>query len=69
MLTYIGLDPKITSLVETMYDNVERAVVISYQLTEWFRVRQGCLSPISLFLGVRHDRHKELIMQGIQPQR
>ena len=41
----------ITRLIEAMYDNVECAVVINDQLTEWFRleigVRQGyLLSPI-----------------------
>ena len=51
MLRSIGVDLKITPLIEIMYDNVECAVVISGQLTEWFRVeigvRQGCLlSPI-----------------------
>ena len=57
MLRYIGMDPKITSLIEAMYDNVGCAVVNNGQLTEWFRVeigvRQGCLlTPIlfSLFL-------------------
>ena len=51
------VDPKITSLIEAMYDNVECAVVINDQLIERFRVEmgvtQGCLlSPIlfSLFL-------------------
>ena len=51
------MDPKITSLIEAMHDNVECAVVINGQLTELFRVeigvRQGCLlSPIlfSLFM-------------------
>ena len=51
------MNPKITSLIEAMYDNVDCAVVINGQLTEWFRVeigvRQGCLlTPIlfSLFL-------------------
>ena len=57
MLRSIGVDPKITSLIEAMYENVKCAVVINGQLTEWFRaeieVRQGfLLSPIlfSLFL-------------------
>ena len=57
MLRYIGMNLKITSLIEAMYDNVDCAVVINGQLTEWFRVeigvRQGCLlTPIlfSLFL-------------------
>ena len=57
MLRSIGVDPKIISLIEAMYDIVECAVVINGQLTEWLRVeigvRQGCLlSPIlfSLFL-------------------
>ena len=34
MLRSIGVDPKITSLIEAMYDNVECAVIISGQLTE-----------------------------------
>ena len=53
----IHLDIKVKSLIEALYDNVECAVIINGQLTEWFRVkigvRQGCLlSPIlfSLFL-------------------
>ena len=43
----VGVDPKITSLTEAMYDNVECTFVINGQLTEWFRVetgvRQDCL--------------------------
>ena len=34
MLRCIGVDPKMTSLIEAMYDNVEFAVVINGQLTE-----------------------------------
>ena len=61
-----GVDPKITSLIEAMCDNVECAVIINGQLTEWFRVeigvRQGCLlSPIlfSLFLEFLESLCKE----------
>ena len=47
MLRSTGVDPKITSLIEAMCDNVECAVVINCQMTEWFGVeigvRQGCL--------------------------
>ena len=57
MLRSIGVDPKIRSLIETLYDNVECVVVINDQMAEWFRVEigaiHGCLlSPIlfSLFL-------------------
>ena len=58
------MDPKITSLIEAVCDNVKCAVVFNGQLTEWFRVnigeRQGCLlSPIlfSLFMEfVKADR-------------
>ena len=32
----IGVDPKITSLIEAIYENVECAVIINGQLTEWF---------------------------------
>ena len=35
MLRSFGVDPKITSLTEAMYDNVEYAVIISGQLKEW----------------------------------
>ena len=46
-LTYIGVDQKMTSLIEAMHENVECAIVISGQLTEWIRmeivVRQSCL--------------------------
>ena len=41
------MDPKITSLIEAMYDNVECPFVINGQLREWFKVEigveQGCL--------------------------
>ena len=39
------IDSKIISLIEIMYDNVECAVVISGQLTEWLEigVREGYL--------------------------
>ena len=37
-LRSIWMDPKITSLIEAMYDNVESVVVINGQLTEYFRV-------------------------------
>ena len=41
------MDLKITSLIETMYDNIECAAIINGQLTEWFRgeigMSQGCL--------------------------
>ena len=33
MLRFIGVDPKIMSLTESLYDNVECAVVINGQLT------------------------------------
>ena len=53
MLRSFGVDPKITSLIETMYDDAEYAIVINGQLTEWFRVeigvRQGCLLSVILF--------------------
>ena len=46
-LMYIGVDHKITSLIEAMHDNVECAIVISGQLTERIKmeivVRQSCL--------------------------
>ena len=35
-----GLQDYITSLIEAMYDNIECAVAINGQLTEWFRVKQ-----------------------------
>ena len=48
------VDPTITSLIEAMYDNVEYAVIINDQLTEWFRVEigvtQGCLLSSILFI-------------------
>ena len=31
------MDPKITSLIEAIYDNVECPVVINGQLREWFK--------------------------------
>ena len=41
------MDPKITSLIEAMYDIVECPFVINGQLREWFKVEigveQGCL--------------------------
>ena len=59
MLRSTGVDSMITSLTEAIYDNVECAVIINGQLTQWFRVeigmRQGCLlSPIlfTLFMEV-----------------
>ena len=48
------MDPTITSLIEAMYDNVEYAVIINDQLTEWFRVEIGvtqvCLLSSILFI-------------------
>ena len=45
MLRSIAVDPKITSLNEAIYDNVECPAVINGQLREWFKeeigVRQG----------------------------
>ena len=41
MLRSTRVDPNITSLIEAMYDKVECAVVINYQLTEWFSVEIG----------------------------
>ena len=63
-------DPKITSLIEAVYENIECAVVIIGQLTERFRVeirvRLGCLLlPIRFVLGFRHGRPEE-IMQVVQ---
>ena len=37
------MDPKITSPTEATYDNVECAVIISGQLTEYFRVEIGVI--------------------------
>ena len=41
VLRSIGVDPKIASLIGAMYDNVECAVDINGQLTQWFRVEIG----------------------------
>ena len=51
MLLSIGVDKKIVTIIEQLYNDTERAVVIDGQITEWFRVeiglRQGCLlSPV-----------------------
>ena len=47
MLRYTRVDPKITSLIKAVHDNVTCEVVINGQLTKWFSVeicvRQGCL--------------------------
>ena len=56
MLRSIGVDPKIKSQIEAMYENVECAVVINGQMIVWLReetglgVRQGCLLSPVLFL-------------------
>ena len=51
---YSRVDPKITSLIEAMYENVQCPVVINGHLTEWFRVeigvRQDCLLSPILFI-------------------
>ena len=51
MLNKIGVNPKITRIVQYMYNNTQCAVIIDNNLTEWFTVevgvRQGCiLSPM-----------------------
>ncbi len=41
MLRSVGVYPKMTSLIEAMYENVEYAVTINGQLTDWFKVEIG----------------------------
>ena len=51
MMRSIGINSKIVTILEELYENSTCAVIISGQLTEWFNVnvgvRQGCLlSPV-----------------------
>ena len=48
MLRYIRVEPKVTSLIEAIYDNVECALVTNGQLTEWFRVEIGVIRLIAI---------------------
>ena len=75
MLRFIGVDSKIISPLEAMYDNVECAVVINVQLAEWFReeigARLGCLlSPIlfSLFQEFVMADLMQRVQDRYQPQ-
>ena len=71
MLRSIWVDPKITSLIEAMYDMVESAVVINGQLAEWFRRNRSdaglfvITCPVQFVPGVRRGRLEEL-MQAVQ---
>ena len=69
-LMYIGVDHKITSLIEAMHDNVECAIVISGQLTERIKmeivVRQLFVITyhVQFVHGGLHDQ-PEVFMQGV----